>query len=346
MTTPADRGLWRTVLAGPGGSLAEAFDNLERSARVQRLQRHAERGVISARVMLAPEEGQGYWELLRIRDDIYVIITNFAYRDPRFELVPGDGLVQFNFRVSGDLTYGVARPLRFNRPALHIWRQPTGIEMREWTAPSSHEQMVCISVHPEFLRRHFLSADVPIPPRLQAFVAAQASQIDWCQMPLTAEMMEIIGKMLNHSYEGLLSLIYLESLTFELLCAAVNHFSTLPWQPTEQYSEAQLRALKNARDLVMKQPAPLPTGKRIARTVGLAEKTLYNGFRAVYGETLNEFTRRCRMQQAMTLLRDQHWSVDRVSEAVGYAHPTSFAAAFRRYFGVRPIDFKRKTPRK
>ncbi len=28
---------------------------------------------------------------MRIRADIYVILTNFAYRDPRFELVPGDG---------------------------------------------------------------------------------------------------------------------------------------------------------------------------------------------------------------------------------------------------------------
>ncbi len=72
------------------------------------------------------------------------------------------------------MTYGIARPLRFNRPALHIWRQPAGIDMREWTAPSSHEQMICISVRPEFLREYFFSADAAIPPRLQAFVAAQA----------------------------------------------------------------------------------------------------------------------------------------------------------------------------
>ncbi len=96
----------------------------------------------------------------------------------------------------------------------------------------------------------------------------------------------------------------------------------------------------------MKQLTPLPTGKRIARTVGLAQKTLYNGFRAVYGETLNEFTRKCRMQHALTLLRERHWSVDRVSEAVGYAHPTTFTAAFRRHFGLRPVDLKRKSPRK
>jgi transcriptional regulator GlxA family with amidase domain len=33
--------------------------------------------------------------------------------------------------------------------------------------------------------------------------------------------------------------------------------------------------------------------------------------------------------------------VDRVAEATGYSHPTSFATAFRRHFGLRPIDLKR-----
>jgi AraC-like DNA-binding protein len=36
----------------------------------------------------------------------------------------------------------------------------------------------------------------------------------------------------------------------------------------------------------------------------------------------------------------QTLAVDRVSEATGYTHPTSFTAAFRRHFGLRPIDLK------
>ncbi|MBL8265364.1 MAG: helix-turn-helix domain-containing protein, partial [Steroidobacter sp.] len=36
-----------------------------------------------------------------------------------------------------------------------------------------------------------------------------------------------------------------------------------------------------------------------------------------------------------------HWSVDRASEAVGYSHPSTFATAFRRHFGMRPVDAKR-----
>ena len=251
--------------------------------------------------------------------------------------------MQFNFKLSGDLNYGVSRPgpLRFNRPSLHVWRQPQGIDMREWTAPSSHERMVSISVRPEFLIEHLLPSSGDVPPRLKAFVSAPGSKIDYCQLPLTAQMMEITTKLIDNPYSGALYLTYVEALTLELLCAAVGNFWPLPDQPTEEYSERELRALSAARQLLMEQLAPAPTLRKIARSVGLGEKALTHGFKTVYGETLFDFSLRCRMQHAMTLLRDRHWPVDRVSEAVGYSHPTSFATAFRRHFGMRPIDLKR-----
>jgi tetratricopeptide (TPR) repeat protein len=74
------------VLAGPGHTLKEAFANLEQSSQVERLVRHAQRDLLGARVTLTPEEGEGYWELTRIRDDFYVITLNFLYKNRRFEL--------------------------------------------------------------------------------------------------------------------------------------------------------------------------------------------------------------------------------------------------------------------
>jgi AraC-like DNA-binding protein len=337
------RGWYRAVIAGAGRSLPDAFANLEQSPHVSRLLGHPARDLVCARVTLAPEEGSGYWELTRIRNDLFIILSNFTYRNPRLEFVPGDGLVQFNFTLSGDLHYGVSRsgPLRFNRPSFHVWRQPVGVDMREWIAPGAHERMVSISVRPEFLREHLLPSQSDVPARLQAFLAAPGRQIDYCQLPLTTQMMEITTKLLENPYDGALYLTYVEALTLELLCTAVGNFGSLPETPTGEYSERELRALSAARQLLMEQLSPAPTLRRIARSVGLGEKALTRGFKTVYGETVFDFSLRCRMQYALTLLRDRHWLVDRVSEAVGYSHPTSFATAFRRHFGVRPREFKR-----
>ncbi len=337
------QGLYRTTIAGSGRSLSDAFANLEQSPHVSRLLRHSPRDLLSARVSLNPDEGSGYWELTRVRNDLYIILSNFNYKNSRFEFVPGDGLVQFNFQLSGDLNYGVSRPgpLRFNRPSFHVWRQPQGIDMSEWTSPSANERMVSISVRPEFLLENLLPSADEVPSRLKAFVSGPVTQIDYCQLPLTAQMLEITTRLIDNHYDGALYLTYVEALTLELLCAAVGNFWTLPEQLTEEYSERELRALNAAHQLLLEQLAPAPKLRTIARSVGLPERTLKRGFKTFYGETLFEFSLRCRMQYALTLLRDRHWSVDQVSEAAGYSHPTSFATAFRRHFGTRPIDFKR-----
>ncbi len=316
--------------------------NLEHSPQVDRVLRHSERDLVSARVTLRPEEGQGYWELTRIRNDLYVILSDFSYTRARFERVPGDGLVQFNFKLSGDLTYALSDPgpLRFTRPALHMWRQPTGIDMQEWTAPSSHERMVTFSARPQFLQQFLHAAGHgETSSRLRAFISEPSGRVDFCQLALTPPMVGILTQVLNNPYQGMLYLIYQEALIHQLLCVAVAELAA-PTQPAAPYSQRELGSLEAARKLLAEQLTPVPTLRKVARSVGLSERALTRAFKAVYGETVFDFSLRCRMQHAMSLLRDRRWSVDRVSEAVGYAHPTSFATAFRRQFGLRPIDVK------
>ncbi len=337
-----NEGLFRTVLAGPGHTLADAFAILEHAPQVERMARHAKRDLLGARVTLAPEEGRGYWELTRIRRDIFVIIENFTYKNPRIEIVPGDGLIQFNFKVSGDMTLGVSRkePLRFNQPSLLVWAQPKGFNITEWTAPSAHERNVAISIHPQFLAKNFLSALEKVPEPLSTFVAPGRAKLKFCQLPLTAHMFDVATRLIGNPFSGALGLVYNEALTLELLCAAIGSFCAVTADPNVEYSERELRCLHAARDQLMRQYSPPPTIRALARAVGMAETAVTRDFKAVFGETIFDFSVRCRMQHALGLLRDKRWSVARVSEAVGYSHSTSFATAFRRHFGMRPVDVR------
>jgi len=336
-------GLFRTILAGSGHSLADAFANLERAPQIGRMTRHPERGLLGARMTLPADEGEGYWDLTRIRDDMHVVVANFSYKDPRFELVPGDGLVQFNFKLSGDMSLAVSRsePLRWNRPSLLVWAQPTGVDISEWTAPSARERFIIISLRPEFLADHFMSSAEHSPAALQAFVCAKREKILYCQRPLTSQTFDITTRLINNPFSGPLALVYTEALALELLCCAVHSFTASSAGAAEEYTERELKCLHMARTMLMRELAPPPSITRLARTVGMAKSSLTKGFKAVFGETILEYSLGCRMRYAMTLMRDQCWSVAKASEAVGYAHPTSFATAFRRHFGVPPIDVRR-----
>ena len=335
-------GLVRTALAGAGHSLAEAFANLERASEIQQITRHPQRKLIGARLAVKPEEGQGYWDLTQIgAADVYVIVLNFVYKHPRVEMLPGDGLIQFYFKLCGDLTMEVSRaePLRLNRPSLLVYSQPTGLDLQEWTAPSVRERSVAITLRPQFLLENFLSGVVDVPPQLRALLSASPDQLRYCQLPLTTTMFETATRLVDNPYTGILSLLHTEALTIELLCAAVTGFTAVTRSPGAEYSDTDMRCLYAARNFLMKQLSSAPGIRRVAREVGMNETYLKRGFRSVFGETVFAFSVRCRMQQALTLLvHEPRLPVARVAEAVGYRHQTSFATAFRRHFGICPKD--------
>src|SRR5262249_5324588 len=344
ISADAGAGLFRAMLVGPGATLPDAFSTLERSAA---LCRHPTRHLLGARVALRPEEGHGYLDLTRIGDDVYVIACNFSYKDPRVELVPGDGLIQFYFKLSGDLTFGVSRtePLRMNRPSLLVYTQPKGVDLKEWTAPAAQERSVAITLRASYLVNNFLPPGSGTVPRLAALAAENPAQFEYVQLPLTAQMFELATKLVENPYSGVLGLIHTEAITLELLCAAVHGFTELSDVPNEEYSERDLRCLHAARSLLMKQLSPAPTIRQVARAAGMNETSLKHGFKALFGETIFDFSVRCRMQHALALLRERRMPVARIAEAVGYAHQTSFATAFRRHFGQSPRDVRPLKPR-
>jgi AraC-like DNA-binding protein len=346
-TTDDAAGLFRAAHGGRGATLVEAFESLERHPGTSAFTRHPARALAGARIPLRPEEGEGYYEMTRLGEDVYVVVGNFAYKDPRVELIPGDGLIQFYFKLSGDLTLGVSRTeaMRLNRPSLLVYSQPKGVDLQEWMAPSAFERCVAVTLKARYLVDNFLAVGAEESEQLRALASNSPGQFKYMQLPLTAEMFELATKLVDNRYNHALRLVYTEAITLELLCAAVHGFGGLAQAPSEEYSERDLRCLNSARALLMKQLAPVPTIRQVARAAGMNETSLKHSFKAVFGETIFDFSLRCRMQHALTLLRERRLPVARIAEAVGYAHQTSFATAFRRHFGVSPRNVRPLKPR-
>jgi AraC-like DNA-binding protein len=344
-TAPQDAhaGLFRAWLGGPGATLKDVFTGLESGPAAPGIFKHPNRNLIGTRWQLPDTEGAGFYELTRIGDDVFVIGIDVSYKDPRLEAIPGDGLVQFYFKLSGDLTLGVSRkePLRLHRPSLLVYNQPAGVDFQEWTAPSARERGVAITLRPQYLIEQLLSGNDAAPAQLRAIAAGKPNRFQFVQLRLSSQMFELASKLVDNPYsEPTLRLLYTEAVTLQLLCAAVQGFKELASDPSEEYSDRDLRCLNAARALLTKQFSPVPTIRQVARAAGMNETSLKQGFKSVFGETLYDFSVRCRMQNAMKLLQEGRMPVARISEAVGYAHQTSFATAFRSHFGVTPREVK------
>ena len=340
--------MFRTSLAGPGHTLMDVFSRLEHGKAITNVRTHAGRDLFGARVALGTDEGEGYLDFTRIRDDIFLVIENFSYNDSRFEISPSDDLVQFYFKLSGDLTMDVSKDkrLHLSRPSLLISHLPQGAQFTQSLAPRAHERSVALNVRPSFLADTFLLPDANEPNRLDSlFRNPASSSIQHCLLPLTAEMFALATKLVDQKLEGPLGLVNAEGMALQLLCTAVASIGALLDETNEEYTDRELRCLQAARVLVVNRIANPPTIKQVARAAGLNENTLKRGFKQLFGTTIFDLSVRIRMEHALVMLRERKKPVAEVATAVGYTHQTSFATAFRRHFGVSPRSVQRSRKR-
>ena len=80
----------------------------------------------------------------------------------------------------------------------------------------------------------------------------------------------------------------------------------------------------------------------LADKVGMSRAQLHRRVKEATGITVGEFIRNLRLQQAARLLEKGDTSIQQVAWAVGFANPTHFSAAFKRYFGVSPQEYMQK----
>lgn len=81
----------------------------------------------------------------------------------------------------------------------------------------------------------------------------------------------------------------------------------------------------------------------LANVVWVSRFHFCTAFRRATGMTPYEYLTRMRMEKACQLLVDGHLSIGDIALAVGYGSFSGFSAAFRRYVGTSPREYRRRS---
>ncbi|WP_316630558.1 AraC family transcriptional regulator [uncultured Ruminococcus sp.] len=85
-----------------------------------------------------------------------------------------------------------------------------------------------------------------------------------------------------------------------------------------------------------KNPASL-----FAERYGMSETAIKNYFKNAYGYGYKEYQMKVRMEKSAELLRDTNTRVSEISKKAGYLTASKFCAAFKRFYGVTPMEYRR-----
>lgn len=78
----------------------------------------------------------------------------------------------------------------------------------------------------------------------------------------------------------------------------------------------------------------------LARQFHLSPTLLKNYFRQIHGKPLHSYLQECRLRQAAQMLTTTALSVAGVAEQTGYHSTSQFGAAFKRRYGLSPLQYR------
>ena len=108
---------------------------------------------------------------------------------------------------------------------------------------------------------------------------------------------------------------------------------------TANHSHRKDDRMKSVADFLETHYASTLTMEQVAKTVHLSEKHVCKCFKIQYGIPPQQYLTQVRMERAKVLLFTE-LSIGEIAKSVGYVSPLVFSAAFRKYTGVSPSNYR------
>jgi AraC-like DNA-binding protein len=152
-----------------------------------------------------------------------------------------------------------------------------------------------------------------------------------------------IGQQLaEDSKQGLVHATFIEAKVLELFSLQLRR-----WENEINGKSPQKLALRPgdveniilARNFLIENIRQAPTIEELSKKAGVNRQKLKQGFKIVFGKTVNEYLRGERLKMARQLLAASQYSVKEISSMVGYENASYFARRFKMAYGLYPNEY-------
>jgi len=231
-------------------------------------------------------------------------------------------------------------------PEIFLTSAPPGVIKMDMLNRDSHISCVALCLLPEFFPMHMGMELDELPDPLRAIVFPQERPYALQRLSLTNDIAIAARAILAAPFEARRHPLYAPAKAVELMCLMLAQLQMQSGKTgRSRLNPRHEQRLHSVRELLTQRFAEPMTLPRICKEVGLNRESLTTGFKQLFGTSVNEYLRKVRMEQAYQMLLEEANSVDRVAEAVGYAHSCNFSTAFHEYYGFSPKAVGSRGPR-
>ena len=148
----------------------------------------------------------------------------------------------------------------------------------------------------------------------------------------------------SEEYTGLSLCLFLNSPWLRKLSEFSENLKKENCSPNRRYfTSTQMEIAKKTHDLLTEDLSMRYSAKDLAQMFGISETSLKNYFKGVYGIGYRDYQKSVRMRTAADLLTNTKMKVLDISLKVGFKSQTKFSICFKTFFGMNPLEFRRKS---
>lgn len=155
-------------------------------------------------------------------------------------------------------------------------------------------------------------------------------------------IMPILRQIYEYSGKGLSKRLFIESKVLEtasILIDMAERERSSDKIHLSAYDSSQLHKVLEILEERMTDP---PSISELSKMTAMNEYKLKAGFRQLFSTTIYEYLRLLRMEKAVNLLDSQELALQEIGQRVGYQTLHGFNNAFRRYYGITPLEWQKK----
>jgi AraC-like DNA-binding protein len=244
--------------------------------------------------------------------------------------------IGFLFQVGGEsrLEFSpmYSRPLSADRSML-LYNPNTGLNFSLHASPEARMVFLWLSVervHTLFVR------DAEMIP----FLSRERMQHKFYdERSIRSGLLLVLNQLFGEPPLGRMARVYYYAKALEILGLYFSQMDPGTEACPVLNDVADLKKIKQAKEIILREMESPPTLKELSRAVGLNEFKLKAGFKEVYGKPVFQFLHDHKIEHSLTLLNTGQYHVNEVAYKVGYANPSHFIAAFRKKYGLTPKKY-------
>ncbi|CAM3496311.1 helix-turn-helix domain-containing protein [Aequorivita lipolytica] len=154
----------------------------------------------------------------------------------------------------------------------------------------------------------------------------------------------ILDEMTGFAAENFMRKLFLEGMAYQILTHQILQYQDDRMDEGSRtlLRSSELKQIHHISNLIENNISQIPTVENLAREAGLNINKLQEGFKKLYGSTVNNYVQKKRLDTAYSLLIQTDLSISEIVNAIGLSSKSYFSKIFKEKYDISPSHFRKK----